>query len=154
MTFLSDADFEHIVRNAPLCSIDFVIRDPGGAVLLGARRNEPAKGFYFVPGGRIRKDERLAEAFSRLIEAETSISTKISQARYLGVYEHFYPINTFEKAGFGTHYICHAYAIHLPTRPQAVGDQQHAEFHWASPTEQRTLRIHPYTAAYLAEATR
>jgi len=150
VTFLDDAEFEFIVRNAPLCAIDFVIRDPDGAVLLGARNNEPAKGFYFVPGGRIRKDERLAEAFRRIIEAEISIKAEISEARYLGVYEHFYKTNKFENAKFGTHYICQAYEILLSYRPTIFGDHQHSEFQWASPDEQRTLRIHPYSAIYLA----
>src|SRR3954466_13792753 len=54
---LSDAQFADVVRLAPLVSIDLVIRDPDGDVLVGLRTNAPAKGFWFVPGGRIRKNE-------------------------------------------------------------------------------------------------
>jgi colanic acid biosynthesis protein WcaH len=52
---LNDDTFKTIARNAPLISIDLIIRDASGRVLVGMRTNEPAKGFYFVPGGAIRK---------------------------------------------------------------------------------------------------
>jgi hypothetical protein len=50
---LSDEDFAHIVGLVPLVSIDLIIRDANGNVLVALRTNEPAKGVYFVPGGRI-----------------------------------------------------------------------------------------------------
>jgi hypothetical protein len=43
---------------APLVSIDLIIRDNADRVLLGLRNNEPAKGYFFVPGGIILKDCR------------------------------------------------------------------------------------------------
>ena len=57
MTFLSKTDFSFIVKNTPLISIDFCILK-GKKILLGKRLNSPAKDFYFVPGGRIRKGEK------------------------------------------------------------------------------------------------
>ena len=62
---LNPDDFHSVVRLAPLVSIDLIIRNARGEVLLGLRNNEPAKGFYFVPGGIILKQERLREAFTR-----------------------------------------------------------------------------------------
>ena len=50
--FLSDDDFAHIVRYAPLVSIDLIVRDLEENVLLGLRANEPAKNTYFVPRRR------------------------------------------------------------------------------------------------------
>ena len=65
---LSPDDFHSVVRLAPLVSIDFIIRNARGEVLLGLRNNEPAKGFYCVPGGIILKQERLHEAFARILK--------------------------------------------------------------------------------------
>jgi hypothetical protein len=56
---LNRSDFHSVVRLAPLVSIDLIIRNARGEVLLGLRNNEPAKGLFFVPGGIIRKQERL-----------------------------------------------------------------------------------------------
>ena len=60
---LSHSDLNTVIRLAPLVAIDLIIRDPQDRILLGLRNNEPAKGYFFVPGGIILKDEPLAEAF-------------------------------------------------------------------------------------------
>jgi len=145
---LDEQTFEQVVRCTPLCSIDLIVRDPDDHVLLGLRVGEPAKGYYFVPGGRVRKDECLADAFRRILAEETSMEAHLSDAKYLGVFEHFYSTNKFEKPGFGTHYICHAFGIALGRRQTVTADRQHSELIWASPTELSKLNLHPYSAAY------
>lgn len=62
---LAQHEFLEIVRLTPLVSIDLIVLDQAGDVLLGRRVNRPAQGMWFVPGGRIRKDETLADAFKR-----------------------------------------------------------------------------------------
>ena len=47
--FLSHAELDTVIRHAPLVAIDLIIRNARGEVLLGLRKNEPAKGCYFVP---------------------------------------------------------------------------------------------------------
>jgi GDP-mannose mannosyl hydrolase len=82
---LSLAEPSGIIRLAPLISIDLIIRNTQDEVLLGLRSNEPAKGFYFVPGGMIRKGERLREAFIRILKDETGLTADFAEARLLGV---------------------------------------------------------------------
>ena len=62
--------FKTIIASTPLISIDLIIRNKNGDVLLGKRINRPAQGFWFVPGGRVLKDESFALAFKRLIKVE------------------------------------------------------------------------------------
>ena len=69
--FLDHAELNTVIRLAPLISIDLVIRNGRDEVLLGLRKNEPAKGLFFVPGGMILKNERLVDAFARLVKTET-----------------------------------------------------------------------------------
>jgi colanic acid biosynthesis protein WcaH len=66
--YLIDSDIKTVIRLAPLVSIDLIIRDGANRVLLGLRNNEPAKGYFFVPGGIILKDEPLADAFTRIMK--------------------------------------------------------------------------------------
>ncbi|GAM63316.1 GDP-mannose mannosyl hydrolase [Vibrio ishigakensis] len=101
---LSLEAFKSVVRNAPLVSIDLVVRNNKGEVLLGERTNRPAQGFWFVPGGRILKDESLEQAFSRLTLMELGKALKLTSARFHGVYEHFYNDN-FSEDDFSTHYV-------------------------------------------------
>ncbi|MBW8834431.1 MAG: NUDIX domain-containing protein, partial [Burkholderia sp.] len=91
---LTEIDFLDVVRLTPLVAIDLLVRDADGRVLLGHRRNRPARGTWFVPGGRILKDETLDAAFSRIADAELGIAKLArSSARFEGVVEHHYSDN-------------------------------------------------------------
>jgi len=100
---LDHRDLATVVRLAPLVAIDLIVRDASNRVLVGLRNNEPAKDFYFVPGGRIWKDERLRDAFERILLDETNCKAPYESARLSGGYEHFYPNNRFQAPSFGTH---------------------------------------------------
>lgn len=129
-----------IVRHAPLVSIDLVIEDGSGNVLVGKRVNEPAMGCWFVPGGRVMKDERLDDAFLRILKREVGWVSARGQAQFLGAYEHFYPANFAREPGITTHYVALAYKIVVPNRPAVVGDDQHEQLEWMSI---QTLLAHP-----------
>jgi colanic acid biosynthesis protein WcaH len=93
--FLDKELFSKVIKNTPLVSIDLVVKNNRGQTLLGQRLNKPAKGFWFVPGGRILKDEALAAAFKRLTLDELGEVFNIEQASLLGPYDHFYDDNVF-----------------------------------------------------------
>jgi len=120
--FLSNVDFAHVVRHSPLVSIDVLITDPQNNVLVGFRVNEPARNTYFVPGGVIRKSETIRDAFARILKGEIGLQASLSEARFLGVFEHFYDTNRFENPDFGTHYIVLAHELKLRQRPSVVID--------------------------------
>ena len=148
--FLNKNEFVQVVRNTPLVSIDLIIRDPDQCVLVGLRTNEPAKGNWFVPGGIVRKCERLAHAFARIVKAETGLEASIDSAKFIGVYEHLYDNNAFGEEGFGTHYVVLAYELNLDCRSQIVSDQQHSSFRWMTPAELiSSPDVHHNTQAYL-----
>ena len=86
MTTLTENEFEQIVRLAPLVSIDLIIRDANEKVLVALRTNEPAKGTYFVPGGCIRKNETIENAFLRILKNETGCQATFADARLLGIF--------------------------------------------------------------------
>lgn len=146
---LPDDDFAHIVRFAPLVSIDLIIRDSEGKVLLGLRTNEPAKDTYFVPGGIIRKNETIREAFTRILNAETGLAVSFDDAWFIGVFEHFYETNRFGHLDYGTHYVVLAYEMSLKAEQAIVMDSQHRDFQWM-PEEKiiSAANIHPNTKAY------
>ncbi len=137
-----------IIKNTPLVSIDIIVRrKEDKKVLLGLRNNRPAKGYWFVPGGRIFKDEKISEAFERITESELGVRLNIKDAKFLGVYEHFYEDSYFDES-VGTHYIVNAYEIiinHTDIKP----DEQHSEFRWFSEEEILSdYSVHNYCKAY------
>ena len=142
---LSDSEFVDVVRNTPLVSINLIIGDPAGAILMGWRNNEPAKNTWFVPGGRIQKNERIAEAFERILRAETGLQIPFREAEFGRAYEHLYAENCFGDPGFGTHYCVLAYMLRLDHQPNLGMDNQHSKFAWLPPS---SPNIHAYSRAY------
>ena len=102
---LADELFAQLVRIAPLVAIDVVVRDNNARVLVARRNDEPARNYYFVPGGRILKNETLRHAFERILKSEIGYDAEFEAARLIGAYDHIYPNNRFGHAGYGTHYV-------------------------------------------------
>ena len=139
--------WEQVVRLAPLVSIDLVCKDLEGRYLIGLRNNEPARDMWFVPGGCIRKGERLDEAFERLTRTELGHPYLRSQSRLLGIYEHHYRTNFTGGDDFATHYVVLAHELTVTDEP--VMDDQHRKLRWASPAEiLGDPKVHANTQAY------
>ena len=122
--------FKSVIQNTPLVSIDLVVLNADGQALLGERLNRPAKGFWFVPGGRILKNESLANAFKRLTLDELGTEFAIEQATLQGPHDHFYDDNVFGNE-FTTHYVAISFVIKL-TQPLSnlPMDVQHNGYKW------------------------
>ncbi len=129
-SYLRHDELRGVVRLAPLVAIDLIIRNAQGEILLGLRNNEPAKGCFFVPGGMILKNERLSDAFARILKTETNFAAAIEDARLLGAYEHFYANNRFGEAGYGTHYVVLGYELKIDDAAALKSDDQHSELRW------------------------
>ncbi len=147
--YLSDSDINTVIRLAPLVSIDLIIRDPANRILLGLRNNEPAKGYFFVPGGIILKDEPLPEAFTRIMKKEINQPGILQQARLMGVFDHFYETNRTGDPGYGTRYVVLAHEIRLQDISGIAPDSQHSEVGWWTEADLlNSDRVHENTKAY------
>ncbi len=150
--FLSKQRFSQVIESTPLVSIDLVVEDESGQVLLGKRLNRPAKGFWFVPGGRVLKDEKLEGAFARLTIEELGREFKLSQATLLGPYTHLYDDNVFSNE-FTTHYVAIAYKlVVIRSELNLPMDVQHSRYHWYKQDELLTSdKVHIHAKWYFQE---
>lgn len=121
--------FSIIVENTPLISIDLIVVNNAGSALLGQRQNRPAQHFWFVPGGRILKDESFETAFKRITKEELGKEICLHESTFLGVYEHFYSDN-FAGADFTTHYVVHGYWLELDLQDSDLPRCQHTAYQW------------------------
>ena len=62
--FIPKGDYEKILEVLPILCVDCVISHNGKCLLL-RRINEPAKGQYWFPGGRVNKNEKIKDASLR-----------------------------------------------------------------------------------------
>lgn len=130
--FLDRELFSSIIEQTPLISIDLIVKNRDEQILLGKRVNNPAKDYWFVPGGRIYKDETIEAAFQRITQDEIGERYLISDANFLGVYQHFYDNNVFND-NFSTHYIVLAFQLPITNRP--LTNNQHTSYQWFTQSE-------------------
>ncbi|WP_240001769.1 GDP-mannose mannosyl hydrolase [Parvibium lacunae] len=136
---LPAATWAAVVQHAPLVSIDLILEDTQGRILLGMRNNRPAQGYWFVPGGAIHKGETLDVAFGRIAEQELGLTLCRRDAEFIGVQEHHYA-DCFLGEQFGTHYVVLPYKICLSDTSGLTMDNQHREWVWMPVAE---LLAHP-----------
>ena len=131
--------FKSIIEYTPLISIDLVVLNKKEQVLLGCRNNRPAQGFWFVPGGRIQKDETMSNAFKRLTLNELGVEFELHQAEFIGPFEHFYNDNVTGES-FSTHYIALGYRLLVDESALLLPTEQHSQYTWMDMDE---LLSHP-----------
>lgn len=115
-------EYETIVRHVPVVSVDLLVHHNGGLVL-GKRRNAPAKNKWFAPGGTVLKGETRRQAVHRVAEEELNSDVIIDSE--LGIYDHFY--STAEVDGSDSkQYLATAYVV-TPMQDEISPDDQHGE---------------------------
>ncbi len=141
--------YKEVVKNTPIASIDLVIKNANGKVLLGYRLNNPAEKMWFVPGGAILKNEPFKDAFKRITEDELGIPLQLKDATYIGLYEHIYKTNFTNNPDFGTHYVVNAFCIQLKQTNIELPKDQHSRYWWATKNEILTHKeVHQNTKNY------
>ena len=147
--FISEEKFRVVLDSTPLVSIDLLVENEQGRFLLGYRKNRPAQHYWFVPGGRIQKNESLDSAFKRLTKQELGTEFSIEQATLLGPFDHFYDDCVF-GSDISTHYVAIAYKLKIDNL-QSLPDQQHSDYRWYLASEiLLDANIHQNTKAYFA----
>ena len=147
--YLPKETFQTVISSAPLISIDLVVRNKQEQHLLGYRTNKPAQGYWFVPGGRILKDEPIEKAFSRIVFNEIGIEPDIENAKFNGVFEHFYNDYVFGN-DVTTHYVVLAYQIDADIDLSELPNEQHSQYKWFSAEELLDSEVvHKHSKWYL-----
>ena len=153
---LSPSKYIQAIELTQLVSIDLLIFDISGNLLVGKRINEPAKGTYFVPGSRIYKNERLYDGIKRVSMTELGVILTRNDVEFIGVYEHIYP-NSFCTEDINTHYVVNTYKYILKDDKEKnymnkYMKIQHDDILWLSKEEILNREdVHEYTKMYFMD---
>ncbi len=151
--FLSGSSFLALVGTAPLVAMDLVIVRGGTDILLGRRRNRPAQGWWFVPGGRIRKNETMQATLARVAHDELGLALAdlLAPPVHLGAFEHFYDDCFAGDVGVSTHYVVMGNLLELPADAVlAAADDQHIDLRWWPLNEAAQAdKVHRFTRDYV-----
>jgi colanic acid biosynthesis protein WcaH len=135
-------------------SADLLVQNSEGKFLLGKRINAPAKGYFFVPGGRVYKNENIKQGAYRMLQWELGVNRDSVKLKPRCVSEHMYEDNFAgakdEKGDpISTHYVCFAFDVTLSDFDESVFTKQHSEAIWASPEEILARDdVHEYVKLY------
>jgi len=110
--------YEKIIRLIPIVCVDGFVFNNLNQILLLKRNNEPAKGEWWVPGGRIFKNEPLTVALKRKIREELGLDI-----------ENFLEIGVVETIFEEKHTINICYKINLHNEKIKLNDE-HEFFEW------------------------
>jgi colanic acid biosynthesis protein WcaH len=149
--FLPLPEFERLVGALPLVSVDLVLLNPRGQILLGKRRNAPARHWWFTPGGRVYKNEPLGSCLQRVVVSELGLQARdVQGAKLMGVWDHFYEDSAF-SGEVSTHYVNLPHVLGLPHALgiNALPLDQHSAWRWQDVhTAAVADDVHPYVQVY------
>lgn len=154
--YLSESDFYTAGRLTQFVSVDLLVYYEN-RLLLGMRKNNPAKNIYFVPGSKLYKEEFITEGLQRTAKNELGIELNTDKVVKLGLYEHIYD-NNFRDDEYGVHYVVIPieYKLsdeeYLTLTKSSVFYKQHDCILWIEPSEllQRN-DVHKYVKYYFTQ---
>jgi colanic acid biosynthesis protein WcaH len=134
--------FKEIRATVPLICVDLVITS-GKEFFVVKRLNDPEKGKWFFPGGRIYKNEKLLDGAKRKLKEETGMTS--SKLKYLGVYEYFSKDGCYP--GINTHTV--DFVFHAPVTKKTIRlDSQSSEGQWFTKIQKN---FHPELKEFLGK---
>jgi colanic acid biosynthesis protein WcaH len=117
--------YTKILANFPIPCVDIiVIRNK--QFLLGKRKNKPAQGKWWLPGGRLHKNETVIKAAERKVKEETGL--RIKNPSFLAVEDTFFKDGRF---GTTTHTVNIVFAAKTNSKKLKL-DKQHSDLKWFS----------------------
>jgi colanic acid biosynthesis protein WcaH len=152
---LSPEDYINVIENTQLVSIDLIIRsaEDSSKILVGKRKHKPAKGYWFVPGSRLYKNERWESGVERLSQQELGYLVKSTDTTLMDINDHIYKDNFLGRKDdkgvmINTHYLC--IGLETTLDPNSVDilvfSDQHSDICWMNVSELLERDdVHQYT---------
>jgi len=137
------------LEKIPICCVDVVVKSKKG-VLIILRNDEPGKGAWAIPGGRVCKNEKLEDAAKRKALEETGLKIKV--VKQLRVEETMFEQGPFEKIDGGVHTINMTYLVEPIEENAAIQlDGTSSEYKWIKSLEAEP-NIHVYPRKVLEDS--
>jgi len=116
---LPDAEYGRVLDDIVVTCVDCVVAY-GEQMLLGLRRQEPYKGGWWVPGGRMHPGERFEETAQRVLRRELGLKVIADRFDYISTTSYIWSRREQPPADHG----CHMIGVNLVLRISLKESQQ------------------------------
>ena len=145
--FLPEEDYKRVLGLVPVACVDVVVT-LGNKFLLGKRINEPGKGLWWIPGGRVFKGETLEETAIRKIMEELGFETRREGFEILTAKETIFENSAID--GVSSHTINSVFLLRLNEKPVInLENSDFSETKWLNFIDGE---LHPYLKFVLDKA--
>lgn len=142
---ISEELYSRILQVMPIPCVDLLVVDDAGNVLLLLRKNEPAAGQWWFPGGRVLFGEARRDAAKRKLAEECGLHS--TQFQELGTFDVFFDVGQQERA----HSITTLFRVRVGTGHHMRLDHQSSEACWLTLREWLGRELHPFVRSGLSE---
>jgi len=133
---VSEKLYSRILRVMPIPCVDLLVVDDAGSVLLLLRRNEPAAGQWWFPGGRVQFGEQRRDAAKRKLEEECGLSS--TQFQEIGTFDILLNSGPNQRS----HAITTLFKVRVASGQDIRLDPQSSEACWLTPREWLGRELH------------
>lgn len=132
--------YEEILKVLPIPAVDLIVENEQGKLLLVRRANEPAKGQWWFPGGRVHFMETRLQAVNRKLQEECGLKAeKVTEVDTFDVI-----VERSDAASVKLHGITTLFHVQVGSQVDFVLDEQNSEADWRLPKEWLQLDLHPF----------
>lgn len=126
--WIPEKKYKEIIKLMPIPCVDLIVENSKGEILLLKRKNEPAKGQWWFPGGRVYLGETRVEAAIRKLKEECGVHPV--SMNEIGTYDVILKFS----GGALSHGITTIFKVKT-TDPNIILDKQSILFKWDLPQE-------------------
>jgi colanic acid biosynthesis protein WcaH len=136
--FIPQEEYDKILSMMPVLCVDLIILFNGKCLLL-KRKNEPAKGQYWFPGGRVYKMETIKDAALRKAKEEVNLDCQFQ--KIISIEESMFKQNKNMMTDIHTVNIC--CELVTDSISEISLDKQHDGHIWITIDSAKKLDLHP-----------
>jgi colanic acid biosynthesis protein WcaH len=133
--------YKAIVDCSVVATVDIIFIDSAKRVLLWLRNNAPLKWAYYLPWGRINKNESIVDAAKRKAQQELGLVLDISKLRFVWVYDDIFLDSAFDWISAHCLPCTFVYSLSQNDIDAIAFDSQHSDFHFFEYTDDL---LHPF----------
>jgi ADP-ribose pyrophosphatase YjhB (NUDIX family) len=142
--------YRRIVAAMPIACVDLMVVDAEGRLLLLKRGDEPAKGHWWFPGGRVHLGEARAESVPRKLREECSLCSRGCAVTELATEDVILP----DRHGGLRHGVTTVFRVQMPAPAPQVRHDEHSEAaEWRTPAAWLNEALHPFVHRLIATQT-